>query len=307
MLTPPLGPSQRDLARSLFFVVDSHLIKNSATIEEKKNGGCWMAFLQANVYSNILEMEVSLNVVLPQKTEKKIGTATQGNFSDVPVLYLLHGMGGNHSVWERRTSIERYVADLGLAVIMPSTDLGWYTDTTYDMKYWTFIADELPEICHELFPQLTRKRAKTFAAGLSMGGYGALKLGLARPENFAAVASLSGAVNLADRPEDLLGLKGKSYWEGIFGPLEQMKGSVNDPMFLLEQLVENKKEVPEIFLCCGEEDPLLYGNKAMAQALSEHTIAYTFETGPGNHDWIFWDQWIQRVLAWLPIESEKEA
>ena len=147
-----------------------------------------MAFLQANIYSNLLEMEVNVNVILPQETVKKVGTSTQAALTDIPVLYLLHGMGGNHSVWARRTSIERYVADLGIAVIMPSTDLAWYTDTQYDMNYWTFISEELPRICHQLFPQLSTKREKTFAAGLSMGGYGALKLGLAKPESFAAVA-----------------------------------------------------------------------------------------------------------------------
>lgn len=262
-----------------------------------------MAFLQASVYSNTLEMEVSLNVILPQKTEKKIGTATKGNQTDVPVMYLLHGMGGNHSVWERRTSIERYVADLGMAVIMPSTDLGWYTDTRYGMKYWTFISEELPNICHELFPQLTSKREKTFAVGLSMGGYGALKLGFSKPEMFGAVASLSGAVNLADRMEDLLMVRDRNFWEGIFGPLELVQGSSNDPMFLLDQLVENKKEAPKIFLCCGEEDLLLYGNKKMAKALVDNQIEHTFETGPGNHDWVFWDAWIQRVLEWLPVEK----
>ncbi|OTN88319.1 tributyrin esterase [Enterococcus sp. 7E2_DIV0204] len=262
-----------------------------------------MAFLQVSIYSNVLEMEMSMNVILPQKTEKKVGTATNGRLTDVPVMYLLHGMGGNHSVWERRTSIERYVADLGLAVIMPSTDLGWYTDTRYDMKYWTFISEELPTICHELFPQLTTKRAKTFAVGLSMGGYGAIKLGLAKPESFGAVASLSGAVNLADRMEDLLAVRGQKFWEGIFGPFEQVQGSSNDPMFLLDQLVKSGKTPPNIFLCCGEEDLLLYGNKKMASALTSNTIEHTFETGPGNHDWIFWDTWIQRVLAWLPLEK----
>lgn len=262
-----------------------------------------MAFLQASVYSNILEMEVSLNVILPQKTEKKIGTATKGKLTDVPVMYLLHGMGGNHSVWQRRTSIERYVTELGLAVIMPSTDLGWYTDTAYEMNYWTFISEELPTICHELFPQLTTKREKTFAAGLSMGGYGALKLGLAKSENFAAVASLSGVVNLASRVEDLLAIKGRNFWEGIFGPLEQVRGSSNDPMYLVEQLIKDGKKAPNIFLCCGEEDLLLHGNKEMATALSAHKIEHTFETGTGNHDWIFWNEWIQRVIEWLPLEK----
>lgn len=262
-----------------------------------------MAFLQTNIYSNVLEMEVCVNVILPQKTEKKIGAATRGNQEDVPVLYLLHGMGGNHSVWERRTSIERYVAELGLAVIMPSTDLGWYTNTTYDMNYWTFISEELPEICHELFPQLTTKREKTFACGLSMGGYGALKLGLTKPERFAAVASLSGAVDLAGGINELLTLRSEAYWEGIFGPLNKIEGSSNDPMYLLQRLADARKEAPAIYLCCGEEDPLLYANKKMDAALTKHAIEHTFETGPGHHDWVFWDAWIIRVLAWLPLEQ----
>lgn len=262
-----------------------------------------MAFLQANVYSNVLEMEVCVNIILPQQTEKKIGTATKGTLTDVPVMYLLHGMGGNHSVWERRTSIERYVSDLGLAVIMPSTDLGWYTDTRYDMKYWTFVSEELPTICHELFPQLTTNREKTFAVGLSMGGYGALKLGLSKPEKFGAVASLSGAVNLADRIEDLLAVRGRTFWEGIFGPLEDVQGSINDPMYLLSQLVKNEKKAPKIFLCCGKEDLLLQGNKEFADVLSTYDIEYTFEMGSGSHDWVFWDVWIQHVLEWLPLEK----
>lgn len=119
-----------------------------------------MAFLQANIFSNVLQMEVMINVILPQKTEKAYGTNQVGQTEDLPVMYLLHGMHGNHSVWQRRTSIERYVADKGLAVIMPSTDLGWYTDTTFGMNYWTFVSEELPRICHELFPQLTKKERR---------------------------------------------------------------------------------------------------------------------------------------------------
>ena len=243
-----------------------------------------MAFIQANIYSNVLEMEVNLNVILPQTTNKVIGTSSQQATTDVPVLYLLHGMGGNHSVWERRTSIERYVADHGLAVIMPSTDLGWYTDTAYDMKYWTFISEELPEICHELFPQLTTKREKTYAAGLSMGGYGALKLGLAKPENFAAIISLSGAISVGNRMDDLLMIR---------------KAKVNDPQYLLEELVKSDKTAPRIYLACGESDFLYQANQEMTDSLKANGIGVTFEHGPGEHNWVFWDQWIQRALEWL--------
>lgn len=262
-----------------------------------------MAFLQANIFSNVLQMEVSVNVILPQQTSKKLGTDSKGATKDVPVLYLLHGMHGNHSVWARRTSIERYVSNMGLAVVMPSTDLGWYTDTNYGMAYWTFISEELPQICHELFPQLTTKREKTFAAGLSMGGYGALKLGLAKPETFAAVASLSGAVNLGVNTELLLHIREQTYWEGIFGDLTKVKGSFNDPLYLLEKLIKEGKTPPDIFLCCGEQDDLIYPNKEMSQALTESGIKHQFITAPGKHDWEFWDEWIQKVLAWLPLEK----
>ncbi|MGX7133452.1 alpha/beta hydrolase [Enterococcus songbeiensis] len=260
-----------------------------------------MAFLQVSIYSNVLEMEVGLNVILPQRTEKMIGTSTEGSLEDLPVLYLLHGMGGNQSVWGRRTSIERYVENLGLAVIMPSTDLAWYTNTQYGMDYWTFIADELPAICHELFPQLTWKRAKTFAAGLSMGGYGAVKLGLKRPHQFAAIASLSGAVALAEEPESLLSTRNKAYWEGVFGPLDQLKGSENDP---IQMLVEcPAEEAPKFFLACGTEDFLYTSNQYFVKQARGKGLDVTYEEGPGEHNWIFWDQWIQRVLTWLPLEN----
>lgn len=262
-----------------------------------------MAFLQVNVYSNVLQMEVAMNVILPQTTHKKIGTETIGVNEDVPVLYLLHGMGGNHSVWERRTSIERYVAEYQMAVVMPSTDLGFYTDTTYDMNYWTFVSEELPTIVHELFPQLTHKREKTFAAGLSMGGYGALKLGLAKPENFAAVASLSGAVVLSD-VESLLLVRNEAYWQGIFGPLDQIKGSKNDPLRLLDELVDSGKTAPRFFLACGTEDDLYPASQYMAHKMKQKNLNVTFEEGTGKHDWVFWDTWIKRVLEWSNEKSD---
>lgn len=264
---------------------------------KKRIAGDHMAFLQANIYSNVLEMEVMVDVILPQETEKKIGTATTNKGTEIPVLYLLHGMGGNHSVWQRRTAIERYVAAYQLAVIMPSTDLGWYTDTTYEMKYWTFISEELPKIVQELFPQLTTARKHTYAAGLSMGGYGAMKLGLRQPERFAAVASLSGALAMAESMENLLQVRGQAYWEGIFGPLSAFKGSENDLIHLIDTL--DPETAPRFYISCGTEDQLFPASEYAAEKLAKHQIPVTFESGIGVHDWQFWDQWIQRVLAWL--------
>ena len=265
--------------------------------ENKKGSDGRMAFLQANIYSDTLGMEVMIDVILPQQTHKKFGSNSVGATEDVPVLYLLHGMGGNHSVWQRRTSIERYVKDLGIAVIMPSTDLAWYTDTQYDMKYWTFISEELPQLCHELFPQLTTKREKTFAAGLSMGGFGALKLGLLCPEKFAGIAAMSGMLTLVEAKEQLFQVRDASYWRGIFGPEETWRTSEND--FTYQITHYQKEQKSKFFICCGTEDDLLLSSQIVVDLMQKNDFDVTFKTGPGAHEWQFWDTWIQKVLSWM--------
>lgn len=98
-----------------------------------------------------------------------------------PTLYLLHGLSDDDSIWLRRTSIERYVAQMGIAVVMPQVHRSFYTDMAAGGQYWTFISEELPALARSFFP-LSAKREDNFVAGLSMGGYGALKLGLRKPE-----------------------------------------------------------------------------------------------------------------------------
>ena len=112
------------------------------------------------------------------------------------MLYLLHGLSDDDTIWLRRTSIERYVAPLGLAVVMPQVHRSFYTDEAHGNRYWTFLSEELPELVHHFF-RLSRRREDTFVAGLSMGGYGALKWALREPERFAAAASMSAAADVA--------------------------------------------------------------------------------------------------------------
>lgn len=115
-----------------------------------------------------------------------------------PTLYLLHGMSDDHTAWQRFTAIERHVSHLNLAVVMPTTHLGWYTDMEYGNRYWTYPTQELPGICRSFFHGMSDKREDTFIAGLSMGGYGAFKAALGAPETFCAGASLSGALDIAE-------------------------------------------------------------------------------------------------------------
>ena len=143
-----------------------------------------MAFLQVNFFSSVLGMCTAMNVILPQTTSTRglIGVDTADADVTYPVLYLLHGMSDDHTIWSRRTSIERYADERGIAVVMPTTELGWYTNMKHGRQWRSFIGEELPAICHDFFPRISQKREDTYIAGLSMGGYGAYALAMTYPE-----------------------------------------------------------------------------------------------------------------------------
>ena len=116
---------------------------------------------------------------------------------DMPVLYLLHGMHGDHNSWMNGSAIGRYARARGLAVIMPSVGNSFYANQKHGGRYFDYVSDELPEYIGKLLPFITKKREKTFIAGLSMGGYGALKIALRNPDRFSACAGLSGCLDMS--------------------------------------------------------------------------------------------------------------
>ena len=258
-----------------------------------------MALMHVDFFSNVLGMCVQMDVIVPQRTTGQIGMEGKGGDGKYPTLYLLHGYSDDQTIWQRRTSIERYANDYGIAVVMPTTHLAYYTDTQYGYRYWTYISEELPEICRSFFNGMSDRREDTFAAGLSMGGYGAFKLGLRASDTFSAVASLSGAVDLvsilADRPER------NPITEGVFGDLSKVKGSDNDLFYLAEKLAASGKPLPKMYQWCGTEDFLYEGNLRMRDHLKSLGYDLTYEDSPGDHQWKYWDEKIQTVLEWLPI------
>lgn len=260
-----------------------------------------MALFQVSFYSHTLGMSMQMNVILPQQSQEDHSNAT-GN-RKIPVLYLLHGMSDDHSTWLRQTAIERYVSDRYLAVIMPSTHLGWYTDMAHGNNYWTFISEELPNICQSFFKDLSDKREDNFVAGLSMGGYGALKLGLGASHRFSAAVSLSGALDVASICLYNQNTEENEFWSNIFGDPQQVSGSDNDLLALASTLVRFDKPRPKIYIWCGTEDFLYDQNITMKNHLESLHLDMTYEESPGDHQWKYWDAQIQRVLDWLPMEK----
>ncbi|WP_274650757.1 alpha/beta hydrolase [Paenibacillus humicola] len=258
-----------------------------------------MALIQCDFFSEALGLSTSMTVILPQTTYTQIGMETRVSGGKHPTLFLLHGMSDDHTIWLRRTSIERYVAPLGLAVVMPAVQRSYYTDMKRGGRYWEFISEEVPALARSFFP-LSDRREDTFAAGLSMGGYGAFKLGLSHPDRYAAVASLSGAVcldSLMERRSEEMG--------NIFGSREEAVGSRNDPMRLAADLAASGAPSPAMFQCCGTEDFLYKDNVRFRDHALKLGLPLTYEEGPGEHEWGYWDANIQRVLNWLPLEGKQ--
>lgn len=258
-----------------------------------------MAHLTVEFFSNVLGKCMTMEVILPQNTTAQIGMDGVEHDGTYPVLYLLHGMSDDHSIWLRRTSIERYVSSIGIAVVMPNADLSFYTDMKVGGKYWTYISEELPAICRGFFPRISTKREDTFAAGLSMGGYGAMKLGLRCPERFGAVASLSGCLDIVSVAERR-NIASDLYWQSIFGSKDELRGSEND-LFALANKISKHNCRPSLFVCCGTEDFLYEDNQNAVAYMRSLGLDLTYRESSGGHTWEFWDHWIGEILAWLPI------
>lgn len=260
-----------------------------------------MAFIQCDFFSESLGLSCSMNVILPQKTTRQIGMTGTVTGDRHPTLYLLHGLSDDHTIWGRRTSIERYVAELGLAVVMPAVHRSFYTDMHQGGKYWTFVSEELPAIARSFFP-LSDKREDNFVAGLSMGGYGAFKMALRKPECFAAAASLSGALDTAQWIDAESPINEEKF--RTFGPAGSPQRQFGDLFAASKDVIASKGPRPMLYHACGTADFLYDHNIKFRDHLKAIGYDATYEEDEGySHEWGYWDMTIQRVLKWLPLKS----
>ncbi len=251
-----------------------------------------MALVRCDFFSEVLEVGTSMTVLLPQATEQQIGVAGSAPGGDFPVLYLLHGLSDDSSAWLRYTNIERYAAPLGLAVVLPEVQRSFYSDEAHGARYWTFLSEELPSVVQSFF-RVSGRREDTFVAGLSMGGYGALKWALHHPDRFAAAASLSGAldvVGLSRLPER------RDLFERVYGDTVDR----HDDLFALLDST-GTSTAPPLYVGCGTEDPLHPSNLRFVDVARAAGLDVHADFRPGEHEWGLWDAAIRDVLAWLPL------
>ena len=263
-----------------------------------------MAIVRCDYFSDALQTGTSMTVLLPQATTTQIGvsgaddvSASGGRSADgPPVLYLLHGLSDDATAWTRYTSLERYVEPLGLAVVMPQVQRSFYLDQAHGGSYWEHISREVPAVAESFF-RLSSRREDTFVAGLSMGGYGAMKWALQQPQRFAAAASLSGALDLAGLQRR--GRLSPDVTDAVLGGRD-VAGSDDDLLALLDRHPTDGSG-PALYACCGTEDDLLGETETFVAAARSRGIEVTSDLRPGRHEWAYWDVEIQRVLDWLPL------
>ncbi|HKO35826.1 MAG TPA: alpha/beta hydrolase family protein [Pyrinomonadaceae bacterium] len=249
--------------------------------------------------STLVGKTLPYNVVLP-------GDYRASRVTRYPVLYLLHGLTGHYSDWVNRSNVADYASKYRIIIVMPEGNDGWYTDSASvpSDKYESyFIREVMPDV---------QKRYRTIdsrygrgVAGLSMGGYGALKFGLKYPATFAFAGSMSGALRPASWTEeelkDFKAIRDSVF--SVFGPMGSETRKAND----IHQLARSASAarisaLPYFYLDCGTEDVLANDNARYAAILHEKKIAHEYRQLPGNHNWQYWDQQVREVLR---IAAEK--
>ncbi len=257
-----------------------------------------LAFFEMHYYSEALRRRITLNVLLPEIPKKDKGAGLP-DVESYKTLYLFHGLSCDYSDWIRKSNIERYAEKYGIAVVMPSVERSWYTDTQYGEKYFTFVTDELPRVCRSYFRNMSDKREDNFVAGFSMGGYGAMKAALSCPEKFCGCASLSGGLDLMKLGE-ILNIQD---WRAIFGydlkSGDELGGTEHDLFELARRIKTSGKELPRMFLWCGTEDYLIELNRKFHKTLEELELPHVYRESEGNHSWKWWDMHIQDALEFF--------
>lgn len=240
-----------------------------------------MAYCELHYFSPALGKQTAANVLLPQSDHP-------GPF---PVLYLLHGLSDDYTAWMRNTSIARYVLGLPLIVVMPDGGRGFYCDATHGFAYETAIATDLVNYVDKMFPTIAERSGRALA-GLSMGGYGALKLALSHPDMFCSTVSHSGAPDFAHIHPD----PNHDEFGRIIG--DDSVNGPNDLYGLADRFANgNLGPWPQMRIDCGTEDFLLDMNRSFHTHLQSLNLPHEYEEFPGAHEWGYWDDHIKDALA----------
>lgn len=284
-----------------------------------------MNLFTMNVMSDALHKRTTVNVLCPREAVRGM---------EVPTLMLLHGMTDDQSGWIRHTLAEEYAEEAGVCLVIPNADLSFYTDMAYGGAYLMFLSEELPHFLQNYFPIAVGKQ-QNYVAGNSMGGYGAFLLAMRYPQRYRAAFSLSGPMKIAwihrilsdeslariyaegdeDRLRACVERLGRQeriparlvysllesgdmtrIFRGMFGEQGvELEGSDVDLMELVRRSAFQENAV-ELYAYCGEQDYHYESNRLFSDLAASMNITYRLQTGPGSHDWKYWNRQLPQVF-----------
>ena len=238
-----------------------------------------MAFCELKFYGKSLDKQTAANVIIP---------AGKGPF---PVLYLLHGLSDEHTMWNRRTSIERYVEKLPLIVVMPDGGRSFYCNDPQPggLAYEDHMVKDVVELIDTTFHTIPKRTARAIA-GLSMGGYGATMLAMRHPDVYSVAVSHSGALWMKE--------KTNSDSKPLQAFIKSLGKNYHDPGELARKLKPSRSKVAYRF-DCGMDDFLIEHNRQFHAFLEKIGYPHEYVEHAGAHNWEYWDLHIQDTLKFV--------
>lgn len=255
-----------------------------------------MAIIRCIIPSVYLAYETQVTILLPDAA----AGASDQKLDHCKVLYLLHGRGDDSSSWLVNSQIRLFAEEYRTVVIMPAAEDSFYLDGAAGKRYFSYMTKELPVKIQQMF-RISSENADTWIAGISMGGYGALRIGLAYPERFAGIGILSAAI----RPDQMPAFPLSALEKDILADnLRRTVGSgtlrdEDNPYWLLEQGERRKRRIPHICQYEGTEDFLYACNQDFRNYLKDRKADASYEEWSGGHDWYFWNTAVRKLLMYI--------
>ena len=236
------------------------------------------------VKSNALKKRADLTVFAPQNTEGALS-----------IVILLHGVYGSHWAWTMKGNVHKTAQKLieegkikPMILVMPSDGLygdgsGYVPHKTADYEKW--IIEDVIQVVKEQFVQAT-DNSPVFITGLSMGGFGAMRLGAKYPSVFKAFSGLSSITHFDQIGEFVADFK-------------QLQEDALEQDGVLEWILKNKNILPPFRFDCGSEDILIEYNRQLHSELKKQSIPHVYLEFSGGHSWEYWTEHIAETLLFF--------
>ncbi|MBN7772586.1 alpha/beta hydrolase [Clostridium aminobutyricum] len=260
--------------------------------------------VRGNVFSKTLEMDTGITIVTPNEFKPEGG---------YKVAYLLHGICGNNGTWSDYTMLPFYASHGKTIYILPEVGRSFYADMKYGFKYFTYVTEELPAICKSVF-NISAKREHTAVIGGSMGGYGALKCALAKPEQYGLCGAFSSACLFIKEDIDEHKKNGSEPWfVEMYGEKTiedfllafgmELEWNPKDDILELAKGIQDHGVQPMIYTACGTEDYFHKDNLRFSEEMKQMNFNITYEEWQGKHDFPFFNEALRRVIEKFEAEE----